>query len=243
MAVAYAGRRLGIPVLVVVPESTGERARSLIASYGAEVVVHGASWMEANDHLQSLREPTDAFLHPFDDPYVWDGHASMIDELAATGVVPDAVVLSVGGGGLLCGVLQGMRACGWDRVPVVAVETHGAASLHAAMTAGELVTLPAITSIATSLGARRVCERAFAWTREHPVTSAVVSDAAAVRACLDIADAHRLIVEPACGASIAAVQQRAVGPLQEARDVVVILCGGATVGHRDLERMAATLAA
>lgn len=97
---------------------------------------------------------------------------------------PDVVALAVGGGGLLCGVLQGLHARGWDDVPVVAAETDGAASLAAAIAAGRPVMLPAITSIATSLGARQVSARAFAWTREHAVHSAVVSDAEAVRACL-----------------------------------------------------------
>ena len=240
MAVAYAGRALGLPVTVVVPETTGERARALIRSHGAELIVHGASWMEANDHLQTLRGPTDAFVHPFDDELLWRGHATMIHEVATQGPRPDAVVVAVGGGGLLCGVLEGMHACGWTDVPVIAVETVGAASLHAAMAAGHLVTLDAITSIATSLGARRVCAEALAWTTRHPVVSTVVTDDAAIRACVVIADAHRLLIEPACGAAVAAVQAREVPPLRTAREVLVILCGGATIGHRELAALEAS---
>ena len=63
--------------------------------------------------------------------------ASMIDEVAATGNKPDAVLLAVGGGGLLAGVMEGLARNGWDDVPVLAAETEGAASLHAAMQAGE----------------------------------------------------------------------------------------------------------
>lgn len=243
MAVAYAGRRLGLPVLVVVPETTGEWPRQLLRRQGAEVVVHGRSWMEANEHLASLRQPDDAFIHPFDDPLLWEGHATMVAEAASQAPRPDAVVLSVGGGGLMCGVLQGMHAAGWHDVPLVAVETEGAASLGAAVRAGGLVTLDAITSVATSLGARRVCERPFQWTREHPVHAATVSDAAAVRACLDVAREHRLVVEPACGASIAALQERAVPALRDAREVLVILCGGACTTHEDLQALARGLAA
>ncbi|WP_431045744.1 pyridoxal-phosphate dependent enzyme [Roseateles sp. L2-2] len=234
IAVAYAGRRLGLPVVVVVPETTREWPKTLIRRQGAEVVVHGKSWMEANDHLMSLRQPTDAFIHPFDDPLLWDGHASMIAEAATQAPKPDAVVLSVGGGGLMSGVLQGMHAVGWQDVPLVAVETHGADSLNAAIAAGELVTLDAITSLATSLGARRVSERAFAWTKEHPVVATTVTDAEAVQACLDVAKEHRVIVEPACGAAVAATLKRAVPALQEARNVLVILCGGACATYEDL---------
>lgn len=234
IAVAYAGRRLGLPVVVVVPETTREWPKTLIRRQGAEVVVHGKSWMEANDHLMSLRQPTDAFIHPFDDPLLWDGHASMITEAAAQAPKPDAVVLSVGGGGLMSGVLQGMHAVGWQDVPLVAAETVGAHSLNAAIAADELVTLDAITSLATSLGARRVSEEVFAWTKRHPVVATTVTDAEAVQACLDVAKEHRLIVEPACGAAIAATLQRAVPVLRDARNVLVILCGGAGATYEDL---------
>lgn len=234
IAVAHAGRRLGLPVVVVVPETTKEWPRTLIRRQGAEVVVHGKSWMEANDHLMSRRQPTDAFIHPFDDPLLWDGHASMIVEAAEQAPKPDAVVLSVGGGGLMSGVLQGMHAVGWRDVPLVAVETLGADSLNAAIAAGGLVTLDAITSLATSLGARRVSDRAFAWTKEHPVVATTVSDAEAVRACLHVAKEHRLIVEPACGAAVAATLKREVPVLRSAKHVLVILCGGACATYEDL---------
>jgi len=238
MAVAYAGRRLGLPVVVVVPETTREWPKTLIRRQGAEVVVHGKSWMEANEHLMSLRQPTDAFIHPFDDPLLWDGHATMIEEAATQCPKPDAVVLSVGGGGLMSGVLQGMQTAGWSDVPLVAAETVGADSLNAAIAAGELVTLDAITSIATSLGARRVSEQAFAWTKRHEVVGATVTDAQAVQACLDVAKEHRLIVEPACGAAVAVARQRTVPVLQKARNVLVILCGGACATYEDLQTWA-----
>ena len=238
LAVAYAGRRLGLPVLVVVPESTREWPKTLIRRQGAEVVVHGKSWMEANEHLMSLRQPTDAFIHPFDDPLLWEGHASLVAEAASQGPKPDAVVLSVGGGGLMCGALQGMHAVGWQDVPLVAVETVGAHSLNAAVAAGEPVTLDAITSVATSLGARRVSERAFEWTKQHEVIATTVTDDEAVQACLDVAREHRLIVEPACGAAVAAAVARQVPALRTAAHVLVVLCGGACTTYGDLEALA-----
>ncbi len=155
-------------------------------------MVHGASFQEANAMAQSLVGPNDAFIHPFDDPLLWQGHASMIDEVARSGVTPDVVVLSVGGGGLLCGVVEGLRRQGWGHVPVIAVETTGADSLAQAMAANTRIELPAITSIATSLGARQVSEQAFALSQQHQVVSAVVSDQAAVQACLRGAGLRRI---------------------------------------------------
>jgi L-serine/L-threonine ammonia-lyase len=235
IAAAYAGRRLSLPVRVVVPESASARAIELIRRENAEVIVHGASFMEANAMAQSMLTPTDAFIHPFDDPLLWQGHASMIDEVARAGVKPDAVILSVGGGGLLCGVIEGLRRNGWPGVPVIAVETEGAESLARSIETGQRIELPRIASIATSLGARLVAEQAFAWTAQHPVRSVVVPDSAAVAACIRFMDDHRVVVEPACGASLA-VAYDAAATLGEFRNVLVIVCGGVTATVHQLQQ-------
>lgn len=238
IAAAYAGRRLGVPVVVVVPETSSARARELIAREQAQVIVHGASFQEANALAQTMVGEHDAFIHPFNDPLLWHGHASMIDEVAASGLRPDAVVLSVGGGGLLCGVVEGLRRNGMAQVPVIAVETEGAASLARAMAAGAPVELPAITSIATSLGARRVADEALAAALSHPLRSVVVSDAAAVDACLRFMDDQRVVVEPACGAALAAVYGNAPA-LEGCERVLVIVCGGVTATVEQLHKWAA----
>jgi L-serine/L-threonine ammonia-lyase len=234
IAVAYAGRRLRIPVTVVVPATTSEHAKALIRLENGEVIVHGESWQEANALAQSMLAEQTAFIHPFDDPLLWCGHASMLDEVARVGVRPDAVVLSVGGGGLLCGVVEGLRRNGMENVPVVAVETAGADSFAQSLAAGHRITLAGITSIATSLGARQVCEQAFRWPTVHAVRSAVVSDAAAVLACKRFLDEHRVLVEPACGASLALLYERGAA-LEPFGTLLVIVCGGATATTDQLQ--------
>lgn len=232
-SVAFAGRQLGLAVTIVVPETTSPRARDLIRGEGAQLIIHGAAWDDAHAYaLELASKERAAYIHPFDDPQVWSGHATMIREMAEHGIKPGAVVVSVGGGGLLCGLVEGLHAVGWNEVPVLAVETKGADSFAAAVKAGHLVTLPKITSLATTLGARTVAPQALEWTRHHPITSWVVSDRAAVDACLRFADDHRILVEPACGAALAAVYARAQ-PLQGHSPVVIIVCGGAGV-TRDL---------
>jgi L-serine/L-threonine ammonia-lyase len=233
IAVAYAGRSLSIPVSVFVPETTSEKAKELIRQQGADVLVHGASWQEANERAVLEIDAASAFIHPFDDPLLWTGHASMIDEVVQSGVSFDAVVLSVGGGGLLCGVAEGLERNGLADTPIVAVETRGAASLAASIAAGWRIELPAITSIATSLGARRVCERAFELTQERPIESVVVEDSAAVAACIRFLDDHRVLVEPACGAALAIAYDH---PEKLARydRVLMIVCGGATTSLAQL---------
>ena len=144
------------------------------------------------------------------------------------GIKPSVVVLSVGGGGLLCGAVEGIQRVGWHDVPVLAMETEGAESFAAARAAGRAVRLPAITSIASSLGARQVCDQALTWADQHPVISEVVSDAAALIACERILQDHRLLVEPACGAALAAVTESSKH-LQSAESILVIVCGGVTM--------------
>ena len=229
-------------VTVFVPRTTSARMIAKMRDEGAIVEVRGETWDDAHAAALEHAARHDAFyVHPFDMPAVWRGNATIVTEAVDQGLGrPGVVVVAVGGGGLLCGVLEGMHAVGWTDVPVLAVETDGAASLHAAIAAGHPVDIGRITSIATTLGARRVCDRVLAWTREHPVRPWLVSDRAAVEACLRFADDHRLVVEPSCGAALAAVYDRAQ-PLQRARSVFVVACGGAGATPADLVRWDATV--
>jgi L-serine/L-threonine ammonia-lyase len=228
-AIAFACRRLGIPATIVVPTTTSEFMREKIRSVNGEVLEHGASWDDAHSRAVELAaEPGTTYVHPFDDPVIWDGHATLIEETAEQGLVPGVVVVAVGGGGLLCGVLEGMHRVGWRDTPVLAVETEGAASFRASVEAGRLVTLDAITSLATTLGARTVAARLLRWSREHPIESLAVSDRQAVNACLRFLDDHRVLVEPACGAALAAVYSEH-SSLKGRGPVLIEICGGAGV--------------
>lgn len=240
LAVAYAGRRLGLPVVVFVPQTASERAKALLRLEGAEVVVHGPSWKETHELALSRLGPEDAFIHPFDDPLLWQGHATLIDEVAAAGVKPDAVILSVGGGGLLCGIVEGLRRNGWADTPVLAVETQGADSLARSIAEDRRIELAEITSLATTLGAKQVAEQAFAWTRAHDLRSIVVSDRAAVSACRRFLEDHRTLVEPACGASLSLAYD-ASPALTPFASVLIVVCGGATATTAQLEDWAAKL--
>lgn len=235
LAVAYSGRCLGIPVLVVVPETTKKRAIDLIKLEGAEVFIHGSNWDEAHGYAVELSKKEAAYIHPFDDPYIWEGHSSIVDEIFNAGVVPDAVVLSVGGGGLLCGVVQGLKRNNGQDIPILAVETKGADSLSAASLAKKHIAIDSIRSIATSLGARKVAERAFELLSEHPIVSHLVTDHDAINGCLNFLEDHRVMVEPACGASLSAVYNEC-DFLKDKKNIVVIVCGGVGVTMDLLEK-------
>ena len=234
VAVAYSGRRLGIRVTVVVPKTTKKRAIDLIKLEGAEVIITGDNWDAAHMHAMSLVRNKVAYIHPFDDPYIWEGHASIIDEISNAGIVPDAVVLSVGGGGLLCGVVEGLKRNQWEDVPILAVETQGAASLNAASLANEHIGIDKISSIATSLGAKKVAKRAFELLKEHQIICHVVTDAEALDGCYRFLEDHRTMVEPACGASLSAVYN-GCDFLKDKQNIAMIVCGGVGVTMRQLE--------
>jgi L-serine/L-threonine ammonia-lyase len=175
LATAYAGAALGVPTTVVVPSTTPEFIRDRLAALGARVVVHGAQWSEANEEAVRRNEKDGGKLvHPFDDPDTWTGHATLVHETVADlakatrmmtkdAVSPSdderntkiaAIVTCVGGGGLLAGILQGLRETGLsEHTRVVAAETLGADSMTTSLEAGKVVTLPGITSVAKSLGA------------------------------------------------------------------------------------------
>lgn len=234
LAVAYAGRRLGIPVTVVVPKTTKKRAIDLIKLEGAEVIVTGNNWDDAHLHAMTLSKNEVAYIHPFDDPIIWEGHASIIDEISNVGITPDAVVLSVGGGGLLCGVVEGLKRNNWKDIPILAVETKGADSFRAAFLANKHVGIDSINSIATSLGAKKIAKRAFELLNEHRIISHVVTDDDAVNGCYNFLEDHRILVEPACGASLSAVYN-ACDFLKDRKTIVVIVCGGVGVTMSQLE--------
>jgi L-serine/L-threonine ammonia-lyase len=184
------------------------------------------------------------YVPPFDDPKIWDGASTLVQEIARQmpdGERPDAIICSVGGGGLFVGIMQGLAAVGWEgQTHVAAVETRGAESLNDSLNAGEVVTRKEITSVAKSLGAARVANRAFEFAQQKNVSSLVLSDAEACMGCWRFVDDERFLVEPACGASVALAYQpeklREVIPgLNEESKVVIVVCGGSRISVKDLE--------
>ncbi len=226
-AIAYAGNKLGAEVTVVVPETTSDEVRQAIQAEGATVQIFGRNWNDAHEEAVRLAERENGgYIHPFDHPTVWQGNASMIEEAAAQIPAPDVILVSVGGGGLLCGVMEGLqRHPPWRDVDVVAVETEGADSLKRALAAGRLIRLEQITSIAVTLGVKQVAARALEWAQTPQVTTVTVSDLQAVTACQRFIDHHRVVVEPACGAPLSLVYENHP-VLQSAGSILVIVCGG-----------------
>ncbi|KAK7798930.1 hypothetical protein U0070_026022 [Myodes glareolus] len=251
MATAYAARRLGIPATIIVPSTTPTLTIERLKNEGATVEVVGEMLDEAIQLAKALERnnPGWVYIHPFDDPLIWEGHTSIVKELKETlSAKPGAIVLSVGGGGLLCGVVQGLQEVGWEDVPVIAMETFGAHSFHAAIKEGKLVTLPKITSVAKALGVNTVGAQALKLFYEHPIFSEVISDREAVSAIEKFVDDEKILVEPACGAALAAVYSGVVCRLQDEgrlprplTSLVVVVCGGSNISLAQLQALKAQL--
>ncbi|XP_058672730.1 serine dehydratase-like isoform X1 [Ammospiza nelsoni] len=238
LAAALAARELAMPITVVVPSSSGPTAVRKLQELGATVEVYGKVWDDANSRAQELAKTEGwVIIPPFDHPLVWEGHASLVRELKdSLEDKPGAIVVAVGGGGLLAGVVAGLQQVGWQDVPVIAAETLGAHSFHEALKAGRLVTLPDITSVATCLGAKTVAARALECARECQVISQVVQDEEAVRAVQQFLDEERALVEPACGAPLAVLYSGRLQRLQSEgrlpsplRPVLLVVCGGSNI--------------
>ncbi len=240
IAVAYSGRKLQVPVTVVVPESTSKRAIEAIQQENADLIIKGRTWQEAHNYSITLTDRNSVYIHPFDNPLIWTGHSTLIDEVMESNIIPDVVVLSVGGGGLLCGVIEGLHRHDMKHIPILAVETHGADSLSASVKAGRHTELEDISSIATSLGAKKVAAKAYGWCKKHEVINHVVSDRDAVEACFRFSTDHRLLVEPACGASLAGLYNP-VNMIADKDTILVIVCGGAGVTAAQIDLWRQTL--
>ncbi|KIX00138.1 uncharacterized protein Z518_10275 [Rhinocladiella mackenziei CBS 650.93] len=245
LAAVSATSSLGYTSSVVVPESTEPSIMEKLKLNGAsEVIAHGAGLLDADTYLKEVVMPQaeargeiPVYIPPFDNGAIWEGVATMVEEIhrqMPEGERPDAIVCSVGGGGLLVGIANGMERVGWgSEVQILAVETKGADSLYQSAQAGEILTIPRITSIATSLGAVRVCQKAFDLLAHKNVTSLALEDAEAAMGCWRLADDERIIVEPACGVSVALAYDGRLKQLMRGVDkdkkVVIIVCGGSKI--------------
>jgi len=233
-SVAYAGRKLNVPTTIVLPESAPPYVREKIQEEGASVIIHGRVFDEADKYARELavRTPNAEYIPPFDHPDIWEGNATIIKEVyesVQNGEIPKpgVIVTVCGGGGLMCGIIQGLHEVGWDDLPIIVAETDGAHSLNHSIQQKCLSKLDSITSIAKTLGALQVCEQAYLWSNKHQVLPIIVSDAQAVDACVRFADDHRVLVEPACGTGLAVAYQKLDVLLKyKSQPILIIVCGG-----------------
>lgn len=220
-AVAYAAKQLGIKARIFVPEISSPAKIAVIRSQGAEVVIGGARYADAQEACDTYVAGSGALrIHPFDADTTIMGQGTTALEWEQDAPHLDTVLVAVGGGGLISGISSWWAG----RVKVVGVEPEGSRTLHAALAAGGPVDVKVDSVAADSLGARNTGDLVYSICSKTVDHVALVSDA-------DIRDAQRLLwrdfriaSEPGSAAALAALISGAYKPRAGER-IGVLLCG------------------
>lgn len=221
IATAAAAKALGVRCQVFLPGVSPEAKRTRLRALGAEVVVVGELYPDALAACLTRQKESGALLtHAYDQPEVVAGAGTLGVEIEAQGGLPDSVLVSVGGGGLIGGL------AGWfeKRARVVALEPEKAPTLFRARQAGEPVDVDVGGIAADSLGARRIGAISWEITQKYVQDALLLSDESIRAAQQWLWKELKLAVEPAAALPLAALQTGAYVP-REGEKVCLIVCG------------------
>ncbi|MCU0985608.1 MAG: pyridoxal-phosphate dependent enzyme [Acetobacteraceae bacterium] len=229
IAIAYAARAAGLSATVVVPTGVHPDKAARIRSYGARLIVEGAVWDEANTRALAIAAETGgAYVHPFADPAVAAGQGTIALEMLADDPDIDTILVAIGGGGLITGIATAAKALK-PSIRIVGVEPVGAPTLHAALAAGEVVTLPAVTTKVPTLAARRTAEANFDLIRRHVGQVVLVEDEDLAHASRHLWAEYGLAADLSGAAAAAALLAGAYRP-EPGERVSAIVCGAGADG-------------
>ncbi|HTJ22473.1 MAG TPA: threonine/serine dehydratase [Gemmatimonadaceae bacterium] len=235
-AVAWAARAAGIHAVVVMPEKASPAKVEASRGYGAEVVLHGASGIQAFAHAHELEQQRGlVFVHPFDDEVVCSGAGTVGLELMEQVPDLDAVVVPIGGGGLISGVATAVKEIS-PRTRVYGVEPKGAPSTRMSLDAGHAVRLESLDTIADGLAAPMTGEVNYEIIRRYVDDVVLIDDDAIVQGMRELLVSTKLLAEPGGAAAVAALLARAI-PVRENARVAAVVSGG----NIDLARLATLL--
>lgn len=224
-AVAYHAGRLGVTATIVMPEATPIMKVANTRSHGARVVLHGANYDEAYAEARRLEQVERlTFVHPFDDPHVIAGQGTVALEILEQEPETDAIVVPVGGGGLVSGVAVAAKALR-PGVKVIGVETEVLPCMLQAVEAGKPVTLEPANTVADGIAVKRAGDLTLEHVRRHVDEIVTVSEEEIASAILYLLEREKTVVEGAGAVGVAALMQRKVRGLDGKR-VVTIVSGG-----------------
>lgn len=225
LALAYHGRCLGIPVTVVMPGHAPLIKQTRCRRLGARLVLHGDNIVEARVRADELAaEDSLTYVHGYDDPAIIAGQGTIGLEILEQVPDPHAVIVPVGGAGLIAGVSLALKTAR-PRTWVIGVEPANAASLTAALQAGAPRLFALRPTLADGLAVPQVGDLAFAVARRHVDRVVTVSEEDLALAILRLAELEKGVVEGAGAAPLAAFLSGALVDLA-GRNVVLILAGG-----------------
>ena len=224
IAVAVAAKAMGVRCEVFVPEAASQAKRDKLTELGAVLTVTGASYADALAASLARQAQTGALLmHAYDQREVVIGAGTLAAEVEEEAGVPDRVLVSVGGGGLIAGVAAWFQ----DRCWIDALEPELAPTLYRAREAGRPVDVEVSGVAADSLGARRIGSIAWDVAQRHVNAAHLLTDAAIRTTQEAMWKELRLVVEPAAALPLAALTSRVVAPQNDER-VLLVVCGANT---------------
>jgi threonine dehydratase len=220
-AVAFAATQLGKRAVIVMPETASLVKQEATKGYGAEVVLRGRQFSEALDHALSRREAV--FIHPFDDDDVIAGQGTIGIEVVEALRDIDAVLVPVGGGGLIAGVASAVKAIS-PATAVIGVQTESAPSACRSFREKKVCLREPRTTIADGIAVGRVGERTFELIERRVDDMMTVGEDAISRAILLFLERKKLVVEGAGAVPLAAL----LGSTDRFRGkrVVLVVSGG-----------------
>jgi threonine dehydratase len=223
--VAQAAAIHGIKAVVVMAENATPSKIEATRGYGAEVVLHGRIWDEANEKAKALvRERGYTYIHPFDDEQLIAGQGTLGLEIVRDWPEVDAVIVPIGGGGLISGVTLAVKASR-PAARVVGVESSGAPAMKQSVESGRLITLDRVDCIIDGLKVKRVGELTFEIVSKHVDELVALPDEQIFDALVWIMSHCKLVVEGAAAAPVAALLAGLV-KLPPGSKVACVLSGG-----------------
>jgi threonine dehydratase len=223
--VALAAQIHGIKAVVCMAENATPSKIEATRGYGAEVVLHGTIWDEANEKARELvRDRGLTYIHPFDDMQLIAGQGTVGLEIIRDWPDVEVIVVPIGGGGLISGVSQAVKAFK-PSVKVIGVESSGAPGMYNSIAAGHVVTLDRVDCIIDGLRVKRVGEQTFEVVRKFVDEIVTLPDAEIFDAMLWVMGHAKLVVEGAAASPVAAVLHGLVKAPPGSK-VVCVLSGG-----------------
>ena len=220
-ALARAAQRRGIPAYIVMPRGAPRIKRDAVAAFGGRVLECEPTLVAREAAAEKLVAETGATLvHPYDHPLVIAGQGTIVLELAATAEKPDAILVPVGGGGLLGGTALAARHR-WPGVRVIGVEPAGADDAYRSFSTGQLQQQGTPQTIADGLRGA-MSARTLRLARAHVDGIVTVSEDSIVAAMRLLFDGLKVVVEPSGAVPLAALLENKIS----ARRVIIVLSGG-----------------
>jgi threonine dehydratase len=224
LAVAFHAKRLAIRATIIMPEWAPLIKVTSARRDGAEVILAGGDYDEAAEEAQRIcRERNAVFVHPFDDPHVIAGQGTVGFELLEQQPELDAVIIPVGGGGLISGVAMALKENA-PKIRVLGVQAKNVAAMQWSLAAGRIETLPPAPTIADGIAVRRVGALTFPLVQRYVDDLVTVSEEEIANAVLLLLEIEKTVVEGAGATTLAALLNRALG--LKGKRVALVLTGG-----------------